>query len=115
MADGGTAKPIVEPNGFHSFRYVLTVTNAGGATGAGFKVRYDYVQKIGGKTTTSTNGPVTWSALPAGVSGATPKLPISASGPYPNTHVITATLDVDGEVAEADETNNTCTLTVILE
>lgn len=115
VPNGGTAKPILEPNGMHSFRYVVTFTNAGGATGTGFKVRYDYVQKIGGSTTTSTNGPVAFGAFPAGGSGSTGKLMMAASGPFPNSHEVTVTLDVDGEVAEVNEANNTCKISVNLE
>ena len=53
-------------------------------------------------------------ALGAGQEYATPRMKLSAAPPYPSQHEITVTLDTENKVAESDETNNTCRLTVKL-
>lgn len=110
----GTVKGIVEANGKRSFEYALKVKNEGGPTGVAFVVRYDFSQHVGDKTTNSSKPNVPWVALGAGQEHATPRLKLSAAAPYPSQHEITVTLDTDNKVAESDETNNTCRVTVKL-
>lgn len=98
----------------HSLGYRVTVINDGGPTGAAVMVRYDYVQKVGGTTNVSTKPPVPFGPLAAGQSLSVGPLTMSASAPYPSTHQVTVTVDVDGQIAESNEANNTCSLTMQL-
>jgi len=112
VANGGSVKPIVGPNGLHSMEYALTVKNVGGPTGAPFVVRYDYVTRVGGHAFTSSKPNIPWAAMAAGQEFKGPRLKLSGSPPFPNTHEITVILDTDNKIAESNEANNTCKLVV---
>lgn len=112
VTNGGSAKPIVESNGFHSAEYALKIKNDGGATGAPFVVRYDYLTTIGGQTFPSSKPNIPFPALAAGQEVMTPRLKVSGSSPFPNTHEITVTVDTANAVDESNETNNSCKFTV---
>jgi hypothetical protein len=112
VANGGTAKGIVDPNGMRSLEYALTLKNDGGATGGPFAVRYDYVSRVGGRAITSSKPNITWAAMTAGQEIKGPKLKLSGSAPFPNVHEITVTLDTDKKIDESNEANNTCKFVV---
>lgn len=111
VADGGSVVGTPEANGQRGLEYALTVRNGGGAA-AGFKVRYDYVLTLGAKELKESKPPAAFPAFDAGRTYTTPRMKVTTSGPA--SVLITATVDSEGAVAESDEGNNSCKISVEL-
>lgn len=111
VADGGSVVGTQEANGQRGLEYAITARNGGGPAAA-FRIRYDYVLTVSSKEFRESKPPAAFPALDAGKSYTTPRMKVTASGPA--SVLITATVDSEQAVAEADEGNNTCKVGVQL-